>query len=152
MEDALQWGIAAACFVVTVVLKSEVALLFIAAGVLGVLIYGTLWRHPPKSSALLVAVPAAPVAKGTMLGKLLLFFLKAGALTFGTGFVIVPCLQQGVVQEHGWLGEREFLVAVAIGMIRPGPVGITATLVGYLVGGVWGGLAATVGIFPPSCL
>src|SRR5467141_1288460 len=53
MEDYLQWGIAAACFVVTVVLKSEVALLFIASGVLGVLVYGTLWRHPPKSSALL---------------------------------------------------------------------------------------------------
>jgi chromate transporter len=152
MEDYFQWGIAAACFVVTVVLKSEVALLFIAAGVLGVLVYGTLRRRPPKASALMVAVPVMPVAKGTILGKLLLFFLKAGALTFGSGLVIVPFLQQGVVQEHGWLGEREFLVAVAIGMISPGPVVITATFVGYLVAGFWGAVAATIGIFLPSFL
>lgn len=152
MEDYLQWGIAAACFVVTVVLKSEVALLFIAAGALGVLVYGTLWRRPPTSTAFLMAVPAVSVANSSILGKLLLFFLKAGALTFGSGLVIVPFLQQGVVQEHGWLGEREFLIAVAIGMISPGPVVITATFVGYLVAGFWGAVAATVGIFLPSFL
>jgi chromate transporter len=152
MEDYLQWGIAAACFVVTVVLKSEVALLFIGAGVLGILVYGTLWRRPPTSTAFLVAVPAVSVANSTILSKLLLFFLKAGALTFGSGLVIVPFLQQGVVQEHGWLGEREFLIAVAIGMISPGPVVITATFVGYLVAGFWGAVAATVGIFLPSFL
>ena len=152
MEDTLQWGIAVACFVVTVVLKSEIALLFIAAGVLGVLVYGTLWRGPPSATALMLGVPAAPIAKGGILGKLLLFFLKAGALTFGSGLVIVPFLQQGVVQEHGWLGEREFLVAVAIGMISPGPVVITATFVGYLVAGFWGAVAATIGIFLPSFL
>lgn len=82
----------------------------------------------------------------------MLFFLKAGALTFGSGLVIVPFLQQGVVQEHGWLGEREFLIAVAIGMISPGPVVITATFVGYLVAGFWGAVAATAGIFLPSFL
>jgi chromate transporter len=64
--------------------------------------------------------------------------------------VIVPFLQQGVVQQYGWLGERDFLVAVAIGMISPGPVVITATFVGYLVAGFWGALAATIGIFLPS--
>jgi chromate transporter len=152
MEDYLQWGIAGACFLVTVVLKAEVALLFVAAGVLGVSYYGTLWRRPPTTTALLVAVPAVPVANSAILGKLLAFFLKAGALTFGSGLVIVPFLQQGVVQEHGWLGEREFLVAVAIGMISPGPVVITATFVGYLVAGFWGAVAATVGIFLPSFL
>jgi chromate transporter len=152
MEDTLQWGIAAACFVVTIVLKAEVAVLFIAAGVVGVLVYGTLWRRPPKSTTLLVAVPIVPVVNSTVLGKLLLFFLKAGALTFGSGLVIVPFLQQGVVQEHNWMGEREFLVAVAIGMISPGPVVITATFVGYLVAGFWGAVAATVGIFLPSFL
>jgi chromate transporter len=152
MEDFLQWGIAAASFVVTVVLKSEVAVLFIAAGMLGILFYGTLWRRPPTSSALLIVVPGVQVANSTILGKLLLFFLKAGALTFGSGLVIVPFLQQGVVQEHGWLGEREFLIAVAIGMISPGPVVITATFVGYLVAGFWGAVAATIGIFLPSFL
>jgi chromate transporter len=152
MEDALQWGIAAVCFVVTVVLKAEVALLFIAAGALGILYYGTPWRRPPTTTAMLLAVPVVPVANSSILGKLLLFFLKAGALTFGSGLVIVPFLQQGVVQEHGWLGEREFLIAVAIGMISPGPVVITATFVGYLVAGFWGAVAATVGIFLPSFL
>ena len=152
MEDALQWGIAAVCFLVTVVLKAEVALLFIAAGALGVLYYGTLWRRPPTTTAMLLAVPMGPVANCSIIGKLLLFFLKAGALTFGSGLVLVPFLQQGVVQEHGWLGEREFLIAVAIGMISPGPVVITATFVGYLVAGFWGAVAATVGIFLPSFL
>ncbi len=152
MEDWLQWCIAGVCFLVTVVLQAEVALLFIAAGTLGVLYYGTLWRRPPKATALLVAVPVVPVANLPVLSKLLLFFLKAGALTFGSGLVIVPFLQQGVVQEHGWLGEREFLIAVAIGMISPGPVVITATFVGYLVAGFWGALAATIGIFLPSFL
>ena len=150
MEDWLQWAIAGACFFVTVILQAEVALLFIGAGILGVLVYGTLWRRPPSTTALLVAVPAAPLASSSLLGKLFLFFLKAGALTFGSGLVIVPFLQQGVVQEHGWLGEREFLVAVAIGMISPGPVVITATFVGYLVSGFWGAVAATIGIFLPS--
>jgi chromate transporter len=151
MEDWLQWTIAAACFLITVILQSEVALLFIASGTVGVLHYGTLWRRPP-TVPLLAAVPLAPIANSTVIGKLLLFFLKAGALTFGSGLVIVPFLQQGVVQEHGWLVEREFLIAVAIGMISPGPVVITATFVGFLVAGFWGAVAATVGIFSPSFL
>jgi chromate transporter len=150
MEDWLQWGIAGACFLVTVILQSEVAILFIGAGTLGVLVYGSLWRRRPPASTLLLAVPAVPAASSSLLGKIFLFFLKAGALTFGSGLVIVPFLQQGVVQEHGWLGQREFLIAVAIGMISPGPVVITATFVGYLVAGFWGAVAATVGIFLPS--
>jgi chromate transporter len=150
MEDWLQWCIAAACLLVTVILQAEVAVLFIGAGILGVLYYGTLWRRPPSATTLLVALPGVPTASSTLLGKIFLFFLKAGALTFGSGLVIVPFLQQGVVQEHGWLGQREFLIAVAIGMVSPGPVVITATFVGYLVAGFWGAVAATVGIFLPS--
>jgi len=150
MEDWLQWCVAGACFLVTVILQAEVALLFIGAGTLGVLYYGAPWRRRPTATTLLVALPGVPAASSTLLGKILLFFLKAGALTFGSGLVIVPFLQQGVVQEHGWLGEREFLITVAIGMISPGPVVITATFVGYLVAGFWGAVAATVGIFLPS--
>jgi chromate transporter len=82
----------------------------------------------------------------------LLFFLKAGSLTFGSGLVIVPFLQQGLVEQYGWLDERQFLIAVAIGMISPGPVVITATFVGYLVAGFWGSLVSTIGIFLPSFL
>jgi chromate transporter len=66
--------------------------------------------------------------------------------------VIVPFLEKGLVQQTGWLNGREFLVAVAVGMLSPGPVVITATFVGYLVAGFWGSLIATVGIFLPSFL
>jgi chromate transporter len=78
------------------------------------------------------------------------FFLKAGSLTFGSGLVIVPFLEQGLVRDYGWLDQRQFLIAVAIGMISPGPVVITATFVGYLVAGFWGSLFSTIGIFLPS--
>jgi chromate transporter len=154
MEDWLQWAIAAACLVVTVILQAEVALLFIGAGLVGILYYGSLFGRRPPIALQTAAVPAlaqlAPVASGSTLGKLLLFFLKAGSLTFGSGLVIVPFLEQGLVHQYGWLDQRQFLIAVAIGMISPGPVVITATFVGYLVAGFWGSLVSTVGIFLPS--
>ena len=127
------------------------ALLFIGAGLTGILYYGNLFR-PPSAKLQIALVPSilAPVATSSTLGKLLLFFLKAGSLTFGSGLVIVPFLQQGLVQQYGWLDERQFLIAVAVGMITPGPVVITATFVGYLVAGFWGALVSTIGIFFPS--
>jgi chromate transporter len=157
MEDRIQWIIAAACLVVTVVLQAEVALLFIGAGLVGVVWYGGAFRPPPSSVTLALAAPVAitvnaPTVASGVIGKLMLFFLKAGALTFGSGLVIVPFLEKGLVQEYGWLDPHQFLVAVAIGMISPGPVVITATFVGYLVAGFGGSLAATVGIFLPSFL
>ena len=99
-----------------------------------------------------IAIGTTQTASLPLLGKLLAFFLKAGSLTFGSGLVIVPFLEKGLVQETGWLDPREFLVAVAIGMLSPGPVVITATFVGYLVAGFWGSLVSTVGIFLPSFL
>ena len=154
MEDWLQWAIAAGCLVVTVILQAEVALLFIGAGIVGILYYGSLLRRAPPTALSVTVAPVlaqlAPTASGSILGKLLLFFLKAGSLTFGSGLVIVPFLEQGVVQQFGWLDQRQFLIAVAIGMISPGPVVITATFVGYLVAGFWGSLVATAGIFLPS--
>src|SRR5262249_12492342 len=144
---------AAVCFVVTIVLQAEVALLFIGAGIIGILYYGQFKSRPPMALQI-AAAPAlaqlAPVASGSTLGKLLLFFLKAGSLTFGSGLVIVPFLEQGLVQQYGLLDQRQFLIAVAVGMISPGPVVITATFVGYLVAGFWGSLVSTVGIFLPS--
>src|SRR5439155_2254889 len=95
---------------------------------------------------------AAQAGLGATLGKLLVFFLKAGSLTFGSGLVIVPFLETGLVHQTGWLDERQFLVAVAMGMLSPGPVVITATFVGYLVAGFWGSFVSTVGIFLPSFL
>jgi len=140
MEDWLQWAIAAVCLAVTVILQAEVALLFIGAGIVGILYYGSLFERTPATLSGIAIVPAAttpiaPVATGSTLGKLLLFFLKAGSLTFGSGLVIVPFLEQGLVQQYNWLDERQFLIAVAIGMMSPGPVVITATFVGYLVAG-----------------
>ena len=154
MDDWLQWVIAAVCLVVTVILQAEVALLFIGAGIVGILYYGSLIRRPPSIALQVAAVPAVvyltPVVSASTLSKLLLFFLKAGSLTFGSGLVIVPFLEQGLVQHYNWLDERQFLIAVAIGMISPGPVVITATFVGYLVAGFWGSVVSTVGIFFPS--
>jgi chromate transporter len=155
MEDWLQWVIAAVCLAVTVILQAEVALLFIGAGIVGILYYGSLFRRTPPVLSVTVApvlAQLAPTASGSILGKLLLFFLKAGSLTFGSGLVIVPFLEQGLVQQFGWLDQRQFLIAVAIGMISPGPVVITATFVGYLVAGFWGSVVSTIGIFLPSFL
>ncbi|MFL5239042.1 MAG: chromate transporter, partial [Rhizomicrobium sp.] len=155
MEDWLQWATAAVCLVVTVILQAEVALVFIGAGIVGILYYGSIFKRTPAALQVAftpAAAPMAPVATGSTLGKLLLFFLKAGSLTFGSGLVIVPFLEQGLVQQYGWLDQRQFLIAVAIGMISPGPVVITATFVGYLVAGFWGSLVSTVGIFLPSFL
>jgi chromate transporter len=162
MEDRFQWIVAGVSLAVTVAIQSEVAILFIAAGLLGVLYYGTLLRRMPSA---MMAALTAPTATGTaavgittqaasipLLAKLGAFFLKAGALTFGSGLVIVPFLEQGLVRDTNWLNPREFLVAVAIGMLSPGPVVITATFVGYLVAGFWGSLVSTVGIFLPSFL
>jgi chromate transporter len=155
MEDFVQWVIAGACLVVTVALQAEVALLFIASGIVGIFYYGTLFRpRRVPSLPFLAAVPlgagAAGSVSGSILSKLLVFFLKAGSLTFGSGLVIVPFLEKGLVQQTGWLDERQFLIAVAMGMLSPGPVVITATFVGYLVAGFWGSLVSTVGIFLPS--
>jgi chromate transporter len=96
---------------------------------------------------------AAPIASaGGTAWNLFLFFFKTGCLVFGSGLVIVPFLKTYVVDQYHWLGNREFLDAVAVGMISPGPVVITATFVGYVVGGFAGALAATLGIFSPAVL
>src|SRR5258707_7785194 len=160
MKDWLEWALAAVAFAITVAVQAEVALVFIGCGIVGLLYYGSLFRGRKGGSttpSLLIGIPlvaggTAPPPLGALLGKLLAFFLKAGSLTFGSGLVIVPFLEKGLVQQTGWLNEREFLVAVAMGMISPGPVVITATFVGYLVAGFWGAVVATIGIFLPSFL
>ena len=84
--------------------------------------------------------------------ELLLFFTKAGAFVFGSGLAIVPFLYGGVVQQHHWLTDRQFLDAVAVAMITPGPIVITAGFIGYLVAGTWGAMAAAAGVFVPVYL
>ena len=81
--------------------------------------------------------------------QILLFFTKAGAFVFGSGLAIVPFLQEGVVEEFAWLTDHEFLDAVAVALITPGPVVITVAFIGYLVAGVAGASLAAIGIFLP---
>jgi chromate transporter len=87
-----------------------------------------------------------------VLAQILLFFTKAGAFVFGSGLAIIPFLQQGVVQQFGWLNEHQFLDAVAVAMITPGPVVITVAFIGFLVAGLAGAVMASIGIFLPVYL
>lgn len=149
--DAVGWSFAVISAALTVVLQRELVVLFIGAGILGSLWWSRDARSaPPSATAALLAVggPAlqAPVA------KLFLFFFKTGFLVFGSGLVIAPFLKTYVVDQYHWLNDRQFLDAVAVGMVTPGPVVITATFVGYLLDGFVGGVAATAGIFAPSLL
>ena len=161
-HDIRLWVISAVITAVTALTGAEIALLVIAAG-----LFILLWDAPPKwlrdrlpSLALIPSLPwkgsLAAVATGVaslgVLGALALFFLEAGTFIFGSGLAIVPFLREGVVNQQHWLNERQFLDAVAIGLITPGPVVITAAFIGYLVAGLAGALVATLAIFTPIYL
>jgi chromate transporter len=155
-RDLRLWAISAITLVVTALTGTEIALLFVAAGLVMMLWEAppSRWRTPP--AALFASVPiAANLATVTDASTLLalgLFFLKAGAFIFGSGLAIVPFLREGVVEQHHWLTDGQFLDAVAMGLITPGPVVITAAFVGYLVAGLPGALVSTVAIFVPIYL
>jgi chromate transporter len=89
---------------------------------------------------------------GGALTEIFIYFAKAGMFVFGSGLAVVPFLYGGVVQGHHWLTDRQFVDAVAVAMITPGPVVITVAFIGYLVAGVWGAVAAALGIFLPVYL
>ena len=96
------------------------------------------------------AAPVAAAATGVSLWKLGLFFLKVGAILYGSGYVLVAFLEGGLVEEYGWLTQAELLDAIALGQFTPGPVLTTATFIGYVVAGWQGAVVATVAIFLPS--
>ena len=157
-SDRLLWAIFLTLAAVTFVTESEIAWLFIAAGVIG-----WLRRAPPKwltkGSVNGLAVGYLPVMSGVfsgldlpLLGQIGLFFAKAGAFVFGSGLAIVPFLYGGVVTEHHWLNDRQFVDAVAVAMITPGPVVITVGFIGYLVAGLAGACVAALGTFLPCYL
>lgn len=104
------------------------------------------------SPAILLPAILGPAAAGGTLLALGLFFLQTGALVLGSGLAIVPLLRDGVVAQHHWLTQGQFLDAVAMGLITPGPVVITAGFIGYLVAGLPGAIVATVAIFTPIYL
>lgn len=148
-KDWLLWGVFAALALSTALTEREIVWLFLAAGILVMLI-----RNPPRFASVrsAVFVPALFSLSTTKTGALLVFFLKASLFVFGSGLAIVPFLHGGVVQEHHWLTEAQFLDAVAVAMITPGPVVITAAFIGYLVAGFPGACAAALGVFLPVYL
>jgi chromate transporter len=157
-KDRLLWAIFLTLAVVTVITESEIAWLFIGGGLLN-----WFWRAPPqwlgKGGLNALAVTQAPGASGVLsgldlplLGQIGLFFAKAGAFVFGSGLAIVPFLYGGVVTEHHWLNDKQFVDAVAVAMITPGPVVITVGFIGYLVAGFPGACIAALGTFLPCYL
>jgi chromate transporter len=113
----------------------------------------------PRGSASLSPLPVIAAVKGfawigsgASFAAMSLFFIQASAFTFGSGLAIVPFLHSGLVEERGWLTEQQFVDAVAMGLITPGPVVIMATFAGYLVHGVLGAVVATIAVFLPVYL
>ena len=156
-RDALLWGLFAVAALVTAWTESEIVWVFLGAGALAVLVRARgLWS---RSHALgLALLPpglltglSAP-ATGETLWRIAWFFTEAGAFVFGSGLAIVPFLHGGVVREFAWLDERQFLDAVAVAMITPGPVVITVAFIGYLVAGLAGAVVAALATFLPCYL
>jgi len=160
-RDWRLWAITAVLGLVTAVTGAEIAVLFIAAGLLMIALDAPpRWRRRPRPPAVPLLGGLGPLAGKTLAvgaggGTLIAlgwFFLKAGAFIFGSGLAIVPFLRQGVVHDHHWLTDGQFLDAVAMGLITPGPIVITATFIGYLAAGWQGAVVATVAIFTPIFL
>lgn len=153
--DVVAWLFAITAAAVTVILERELVSLFIGAGLLGSLWFSRGKASPPPVKPAAGALLAFGIGSAGMQApamNLFLFFFKTGFLVFGSGLVIAPFLKAYVVDQYHWLTDRQFIDAVAIGMVTPGPVVITATFVGYLVDGFVGGLVATIGIFLPAVI
>jgi chromate transporter len=156
--DWLLWILFAVIAVTTAWTESEIVWLFVLCGVVALAVKTPMrfWGRP--ASAMILSMPSwmtngiHGVASTATLGTIFLFFLKAGAFVFGSGLAIVPFLYGGVVAQFHWLSERQFLDAVAVAMITPGPVVITAAFVGYLVGGPLGATLAALAVFAPPYL
>ncbi|GEQ77493.1 chromate resistance transporter [Comamonas testosteroni] len=156
-KDKLLWPIFLISAAVTVITKSEEVWLFLGAGVLV-----WFWRAPPVwlkrggnlngVAAPLVGMFALSTIDWIKLKQIGLYFAYAGSFVFGSGLAIVPFLYGGVVKEYGWLTDQQFVDAVAVAMITPGPVVITTGFIGYLVTGFWGAVVAALATFVPCYL
>ncbi|MBS1903970.1 MAG: chromate efflux transporter [Bacteroidetes bacterium] len=156
-NDKMMWGIYIVAAVAAVLMENEPIWLLLAAGV-----FMMLWtmRMSPKQigakllsfnpMALMLAATSLPPTAGFV--ELFWYFAQAGTVVFGSGMAIVPFLYGGVVQGHHWLTQRQFLDAVAVSMISPGPLVITTAFIGYLISGMPGAFAAALGVFLPVYL
>ena len=97
-----------------------------------------------------LVVLLAPLAFAPVLTQLNLIFMKVDLMAFGGGFTTIPLIQREVVDRFGWVTTREFMDGIALGQVTPGPIVITATFVGYKVGGLLGALLGTIAVFFPS--
>jgi chromate transporter len=150
--DYLKWAIFAVLAVSTAITGREIIWLFLLGGAIAYLAKAARIRAPQPQVTALLALSGAGIAVRGKVPELLWFFTKAGAFVFGSGLAIVPFLYGGVVEQHHWLTDRQFLDAVAVAMITPGPVVITSGFIGYLVAGPWGAMAAAAGVFVPVYL
>jgi chromate transporter len=157
-KDRLLWAIFAVAAGVTIATESEIVWIFLAAGIVAWLVKAPPKRFNPGAASVAFAAElpnAASVASVTDWGvvwQIGVFFAEAGAFVFGSGLAIVPFLYGGVVNGHHWLTERQFIDAVAVAMITPGPVVITVGFIGYLVAGFPGATMAAVATFLPCYL
>src|SRR5262249_17394055 len=151
------WTLFTAAAFVTAWTESEIVWVFVGAGVLSVLARSQWFKKRPHVVGLALIPPgllaglSGPATSDT-LWRMAWYFSEAGAFVFGSGLAIVPFLHGGVVREFGWLNERQFLDAVAVAMITPGPVVITVGFIGYLVAGAAGAVVASLATFLPCYL
>lgn len=155
--DPLLWTVVLANAVVVAWVEAEILWVFALSGL--IVLAWRAWRgrvpRPGVAAAifpwwLITGVHGS--ASAETLGRILGFFAKAAVVVFGSGLAVVPFLHGGAVREYGWLTERQFLDAVAVSMITPGPVVITVAFIGYIVAGPLGGLVAAIGMFLPTYL
>jgi chromate transporter len=151
-KDRLKWAIFAVLALSTAITGREIIWLFLLGGAVAYFAKAARMRAPQPQVTALVALSGAGIAVRGKVPELFWFFTKAGAFVFGSGLAIVPFLYGGVVEQHHWLTDRQFLDAVAVAMITPGPVVITSGFIGYLVAGPWGAMAAAAGVFVPVYL
>src|SRR5437879_3758919 len=154
-RDWLLWAIFTALAITTAWTRSEIVWLFLLCGVIAMFVKAPPLIPSRATSAMFVGGVGAlltgihGLASIATVGVLFLFFFKAGAFVFGSGLAIVPFLYGGVVAKFHWLSERQFVDAVAVAMITPGPVVITAAFIGYVVAGPVGALVAAWAVFAP---
>jgi len=146
-KEPLLWGIFLVLAASTAWTSREIIWLVVAGGVINLAVKAIPARKTAVASFVLPLGLALP-ASGLVL-QIFLFFAKAGLFVFGSGLAIVPFLYGGVVEGHHWLNDRQFVDAVAVAMITPGPVVITVAFIGYVVAGIAGATAAALGVFLP---